>query len=135
MQNLKKICLLPRIKHPGEMNFFLRPIHTRRLILLAYLLTIPTILFWLAVAYSVFAHNHRYVDWLLAPGKVSHVTLVFVLPFISLIIALICRISLKREAIARNLWHVETPELRSNQGLINWNVVLIGVMFISLINN
>lgn len=123
------------LKHPGEMNFLLRPIQTRRLIFLAYLLTVPTILFWLAVAVSVFIHDHRFVDWLLAPGTVSRVVLAFVLPFISLVIALICRVSLKQEAIARNLWHIETPELRVNQGLINWNVVLIGVMFISLINN
>ena len=110
-------------------------IHIRRLLILAYALTIPTIFYWVAVAISVFMHNHKYVDVLLAPGIVSRILLTFVLPLISFTIAVICRVNLRQRAIAQNLWHRETQEMKVNQGLINWSVILIAVMIISLINN
>ena len=110
-------------------------VQIKRLLIFAYLLTIPTILFWGAVGMSYFLHNHRYVDVLLAPGAVSRVILTFLLPFLSLIIAVICRVSLRQQAIAQNLWHRDTQELKANQGLINWSVILLCAMVISLINN
>ncbi|MFI5134209.1 MAG: hypothetical protein ACHQD9_00020 [Chitinophagales bacterium] len=117
------------------MDAFVQPVYTRRLLITAYLLTVPTVLFWLAVAVSVITHNHRYVDVVLELGSFSHVLIAFVLPFTSFIIALICRVSLRQQAIAKNIWHRETQEMKVNQGLMNWCMILMAVMIISLINN
>jgi len=117
------------------MNSLPTPVHTKRLLIIASILTVPTILFWCAVGVSIFLHNHTYVDVLLAAGMTSRIVLTFILPLISLMIAIVCRINLRQQAIAQNLWHRETPELRANQSLINWSVILLAAMFISLINN
>ena|SRR5215217_4015473 len=110
-------------------------VHTKRLLIVASLLTIPTIVYWCAVGVSLIFHDHTYVDALLTFGITSRIVLAFVFPFISLVIAMICRINLRQSAIAQNLWHRETPEMSANQSLINWSVILLGVMIISLINN
>lgn len=111
------------------------PLHTKRLLIIASLLTIPTILFWFAVGVSVFLHNHTYIDALMVGGITSRIILAFIFPLISLLIAIVCRVNLRQQAIAQNLWHRDTPELRANQSLINWSVILLAAMFISLINN
>ena len=111
-------------------------LNPKRWIVSGFVLTMPTVLFWCAVVYSVLTHNHRYVDALLSlGGNYSHGLLVAGLPLASFILALICRIMLRQQAIARNLWHRDTPEMKVNQGLINWNMLLISAMIISLINN
>jgi hypothetical protein len=110
-------------------------IQTRRLLVLAYLLTLPAILFWLAVGVSLFLNDQRLINAFMTPGAAGRVIVTFLMPFLSFLIAVYCRANLRRKAIAMNLWHRETDELRANQGLINWSVVLMGIMFISLINN
>ena len=111
-------------------------LNPKRWIISGFALTIPTLLFWGAVAYSVLTHNHVYVDEMLSfGGTFSRVLLGAILPFASFILALVCRIGLRQQAIARNVWHRETPEMKVNQSLINWCVILISVMFLSLINN
>jgi hypothetical protein len=111
-------------------------LNPKRCIVSGFVLTAPTLLFWSAVAYSILTHNHRYVDeMLLFGGTISHILLVAVLPFASLGLAMICRIELRQQAIARNIWHRDTPEMKVNQTLINWNLILISLMIISLINN
>jgi len=117
------------------MDAFIQPVYTRRLLIIAYLLTVPTLIFWLTVAISVVTHNHRYVDIVLGLGSLSHFIIAFFLPFTSFIIALVCRISLRQQAIAKNIWHRETQEMKVNQGLMNWCMILMAVMIISLINN
>ena len=105
-------------------------------IMSGFMLTVPTLIFWSAVAYSVLTHNHTYVDEMLSVGGAfSHIILVAILPFVSFGLAMMCRIGLRQQAIARNIWHRDTPEMKVNQSLINWNVMLISVMVISIINN
>lgn len=116
-----------------SLSLHLKP---KRWIMSGFMLTFPTMLFWGAVAYSVLTHNHRYVDEMLSYGGTSlHILLVAILPLASFGLALFCRIGLRQQAIARNIWHRDTPEMKVNQSLINWNVMLISVMIISLINN
>jgi hypothetical protein len=111
-------------------------LNPKRWIMSGFMLTLPTLLFWSAVAYSVLTHNHTYVDEMLSyGGTFSHILLVAILPFASFGVAMLCRMGLRRQAIARNIWHRDTPEMKVNQSLINWNVMLISVMIISLINN
>ena len=110
-------------------------INPKRWIVSGFVLTLPTLLFWCSVGYSAFTRNHSYVDAMLAGGTLNHVLLIAILPLSSFAIALICRMGLRQQAIARNVWHRDTPEMKVNQGLINWNVLLISVMIISLINN
>ena len=111
-------------------------LNPKRAILGGFVLTIPTLLFWSAVAYSVLTHNHRYVDAMLAfGGTISHIMLVAILPFASFALAMICRIQLRKQAIARNIWHRDTPEMKVNQTLINWDLILISLMIISFINS
>jgi len=111
-------------------------LNPKRWIMSGFMLTFPTLLFWSAVAYSVLTHNHRYVDDMLSfGGTFAHVLLVAILPFASFGLAMICRLGLRQQAIARNIWHRDTPEMKVNQSLINWSVMLISVMIISLINN
>ena len=111
-------------------------VNPKKWILSAFALTIPTLVFWCAVAYSFLTHNHTYVDLILAHGGIiSHILLVAILPLASFGIGLLLRLGLRQQAIARNVWHRDTPEMKVNQGLINWNVLLIAVMIISLINN
>jgi hypothetical protein len=118
------------------MEKFSMNLNPKRYILGGFILTIPTMLFWSAVLYSVLTHNHRYVDEILSfGGPVIHVLLVAGFPIASFALSIICRIGLRQQAIARNVWHRDTPEMRINQSLINWNVMLISVMVISLINN
>jgi hypothetical protein len=108
----------------------------RRWIHLGFLVTLPTLLFWASVAISLFFKNHQYVDALISyGGSLSHILLIAVLPLMSTLIALGCKYVLRRDAVLRNIWHRETKELRISQSLINWNVVLISIMVISLINN
>lgn len=111
-------------------------LNPKRCIVSGFVLTVPTLLFWGAVAYSLLTHNHRYVDAMLSfGGTISHILLVAVLPFASFGLAILCRIELRKQAIARNIWHRDTPEMRVNQTLINWNLILISIMIISLINS
>lgn len=111
-------------------------LNPKRAILGGFVLTIPTLLFWSAVGYSVLTHNHRYVDEMLSyGGTISRILLIAVLPCISFGLAMICRIGLRQQAIARNIWHRDTPEMKVNQTLISWNLILISLMVISLINN
>jgi hypothetical protein len=111
-------------------------LNPKRWIMSGFVLTIPTLIFWCAVAYSVFTHNHQYVDAMLAHGGTfSHVVFAAILPLVSFGLAVFSRMGLRQQAIARNVWHRDTPEMKVNQGLINWNVLLISVMIISLINN
>jgi len=110
-------------------------VRIKRLLIFAYILTVPTLIFWMAVGVSVFLHNHRFVDILLFNGTITRVVFAALFPFLSLIIATISRVSLRQQAIAQNLWHRDTPAMKVNQGLINWSVILLGAMFISLINN
>ncbi|HYV92196.1 MAG TPA: hypothetical protein VE978_10450 [Chitinophagales bacterium] len=108
----------------------------KRWIMGGFALTIPTLLFWGTVAYSFLTHNHMYVDEMLSlGGTYSRVLLGAILPLASFALALVCRIGLRKQAIARNVWHRDTPEMKVNQNLINWCVILISVMFLSLINN
>lgn len=108
----------------------------KRWIIGGFVLTIPTIVFWGVVAYSFLTHNHTYVDEMLSfGGAFSRIFLGAILPLASFSVAMICRIGLRKQAIARNMWHRETPEMKVNQSLINWCVILISVMFLSLINN
>lgn len=111
------------------------PLKIKRLLLAGFMLTIPTLVFWSGVMYSVLTRKHSWVDTMLAGSKINHIILVAVLPFISFVIALICRFFLRQLAIQRNLWHKETAEMKVSQNLINWNVILFSVMIISLINN
>lgn len=118
------------------MENFLSQLNPKRWIFSGFLLTIPTVVFWCAVAYSSFTHNHTYVDAILSlGGTVSRVLLVVILPLASFAISLILRMGLRQQAIARNMWHRDTPEMKINQRLINWNMLLIAVMVISFINN
>ncbi len=111
------------------------PVRIRRLIMTGFVLTVPTLLFWCSVSYSLFTRNHTFVDAMLAGGVISHMVLVAILPASSFLLALVSRALLRRMAIERNLWHKETPEMRANQRLISWNVVLMSITIISLINN
>jgi hypothetical protein len=111
-------------------------INPKRWIISGFVLTIPTLLFWGAVGYSFLTHNHTYVDEILSfGGTYSRILLGAILPLASFTLALVSRIGLRKQAIARNVWHRETPEMKVNQNLINWCVILISVMFLSLINN
>ena len=77
-------------------------LNPKRCIVGGFVLTVPTLLFWSAVAYSWLTHNHRYVDGMLSfGGTVSHVLLIAVLPLASFGLAMICRIELRQRAIAR----------------------------------
>ncbi|MCS6917029.1 MAG: hypothetical protein RMK52_02225 [Chitinophagales bacterium] len=107
----------------------------KRLLIAGFLLTVPTLVFWTGVAYSVLTRQHSWVDAMLAGSKLNHILLVAVLPFISFVLAVISRFLLRQLAIQRNLWHKETAEMKASQSLINWNVILFSVMIISLINN
>ncbi|MCS6991881.1 MAG: hypothetical protein NZL95_08470 [Chitinophagales bacterium] len=111
------------------------PLKVKRLLIAGFLLTLPTLVFWTGVAYSVLTRKHSWVDAMLAGSKLNHILLVAILPLISFVIAVACRQILKQVAIQRNLWHRETAEMKASQSLINWNVVLFSVMIISLINN
>ncbi len=118
------------------METFQLNLNPKRWIVSGFVLTLPTLFFWSAVAYSVLTHNHTYVDDMLSyGGTFSHILLVAVLPLASFALAMVCRNGLRKQAIARNVWHRDTPEMKVNQSLINWNVMLISVMIISLINN
>jgi uncharacterized membrane protein YbhN (UPF0104 family) len=111
-------------------------INPRRWIVSGFVLTIPTLFFWGAVGYSFLTHNHTYVDEMLSfGGTYSRILFGAILPLASFSLALISRIGLRKQAIARNVWHRETPEMKVNQNLINWCVILISVMCLSLINN
>lgn len=118
------------------MESFSLHLNPKRWIMSGFMLTFPTLLFWSAVTYSVLTHNHKYVDQVLSfGGTFMYVFLVAILPFASFVMALVCRIVLRQQAIARNIWHRETPEMKVNQTLISWNLMLISVMIISLLNN
>ena len=118
------------------MNMSTISINPRKWILTGFIVTLPTLIFWGAVAYTRLTHNPRYVDALLADGGIiSRLLFAAVLPMVSILMAIMCRKLLQQEAVTRNLWHRETSAMRINQNLINWNVILISALVISLINN
>jgi len=106
----------------------------RRWMMIGFLTTIPTVSFWIAVAIAHFLRNPKYVNILLSfGGSFTHIILVAGLPICSFIIAMISHHALRREAISRNLWHRETNDMRVNQNLIVWSILLLAVTIIDLI--
>ena len=104
--------------------------------LTGFAMTAPSLVFWCLVVYSRIFHNPRYVDAVLSfGGTFCGVLIKSIFPFASLGIAILCHMALQQEAIAKNIWHRDTPMMRLNQRLINWNAVLLLVMIFSLINN
>lgn len=110
-------------------------INPRRWVISGFVLTLPNILFWCIVLYTKIFHDHKLIDTVLSCGTFCDIFIKAVFPFASLLIALICRKALVQEAIAKNMWHRETPTMKLNRLLINWNAFLLLVMIISLINN
>jgi len=111
-------------------------IDPRSWMIAGFILTIPSLVFWCLVIYSRLFHDPRYVDSLLTYGGfLCDIWLKGAFPLASLLIAFICHKTLRQEAISSNTWHRETPMMRINRGLINWNAWLLLLMIISLINN
>ena len=111
-------------------------VNTRKWIFIGFAITTPSLLFWSAVVYSKAFHDPKYVDALLAfGGDFTHFVFKALLPMTSLVMAAICNKFLRDQAIAGNMWHRETPMMKANQRLINWDILLLAAMFISLINN
>lgn len=111
-----------------------RSMNPRRWILAGFVATLPTILFWIAVCIAHFLHNPKYIDMFLSTGgTITRVIFIAGFPIISFIIALFSRYAIRHQTEAKNLWHRETSDMRLNQNLINWNVILISITVIDLV--
>jgi hypothetical protein len=111
-------------------------VNIRVLMGVGFILTIPSVIFWLLVLYTRLFHDHKYIDTLLSSGGIFlDILIKGLFPFASLVIAVICNKALRHEALEKNVWHRQTDMMRANQKLINWNAILILAMIFSLINN
>ncbi|MBK9731721.1 MAG: hypothetical protein IPO83_10630 [Chitinophagaceae bacterium] len=108
----------------------------RNWLVLGFVITVPSVIFWCLVAYGRIFHDYIYLDTILTCGGTFCVLILKGLfPLASLLIAYFCNKTIQRQAISQNVWHRETQMMRLNRNLINWNALLILVMIISYFNN
>ena len=106
---------------------------TKRVIQLGYLVTLPTILFWLTVFASRYLGFIHLADMFLFMGMISYIGITFFLPSIAIIIAIATRMKILEEESKTRIYSVETNNIKLNQRLINWCVFLYAILVIALL--
>lgn len=106
---------------------------TRRLVLIGFLITLPTIFFWMAVFASRYLGFNKMADNFLFYGMGTYIGFTFLLPTLALIVGIITRMRIVEEESKTRIYAEETTNLKLNQRLINWCVLLYSILVLALL--
>ena len=103
--------------------------------LFGFFLTLPTVVFWVAVSISKFAGHPEFSDAMLFMGSVTHLAYTLLFPALGLLVAVLTRREIEIMESHSNLYRVESNNRRINNVLINWCVILLALLVVALLND
>lgn len=106
---------------------------TRQWIMVGFLFTIPTFLFWIAVVGSRFSFFDALADRFLFYGMVTYIGFTFILPTIGLLIGIFTRMRIIEQESKTRIYSEQTNNMKLNQRLINWCVLLYTLLVVALL--
>ena len=105
---------------------------TRRLIVFGFLLTLPTVLFWLAVFASRFLGMMKLADHFLV-GSYAYLFITFFLPFSAIIVSVFSRMQIINQEDKTQIYAEQSNNMKLNKRLLNWCVLLFAILVIALL--